>query len=289
MKSLLFAFLTLTVFQVQAQINQDDSKVIYGNDDRQDVVNTFDNLMIEKARSTAGMFSSSTLSLQSNGEYKVVGKTLMERGWCSSEKFSNQITAPVCTGFLIAPDVIATAGHCVAKSGDCRNYKWAFDFKIANPTDTSVFIPKNNVYNCKSIIATVNSSSTKDDYAIIRLDRKVLDRAPLEIRKTGKIADNTAIILIGHPKGLPMKIAGGANVRSNSANKYFVANTDSYAGNSGAPVFDAATGVVEGILVRGETDSVTTSAGCSVSYVCSNTGCRGEDITRITNLPAVSF
>jgi hypothetical protein len=52
-------------------------------------------------------------------------------------------------------------------------------------------------------------------------------------------------------------------------------------------VLDATTGVVEGILVRGEADSVTTSAGCQVSKVCADTGCRGEDITRITNVPRI--
>lgn len=262
-------------------------KVIYGSDDRQDVVNVFDNLLVDKARATAGMVTSSNLTSVSTLNYKITGKTLVQRGWCSSERFSNQVTAPVCTGFLIAPDVLVTAGHCVAKSTDCRNYSWVFDFKLAASADTEVIVPKSKVYKCKSIITTVNSSTTKDDYAMIRLDRQVLDRAPLEIRQSGKIADGAALVLLGHPKGLPMKIAAGANVRSNTPTKYFVANTDSYGGNSGSPVVDAVTGVVEGILVRGESDYVTTSAGCYVSYVCPNTGCAGEDITRITNLPKV--
>jgi V8-like Glu-specific endopeptidase len=266
---------------------QDSSKVIYGVDNREDVVNTLDNLMLDKSRSSAGMFSTSSLSALSNGDFKVIGKTLVERGWCSAERFSNQMTSPVCTGFLIAPDVIATAGHCVAKSTDCRNYSWAFDYKIPTADATTAIIPKNSVYRCKAIIATVNSSTTKDDYAVIRLDRKVLDRAPLEIRRSGKIADGTSLVLIGHPKGLPLKIAPGANVRSNSATKFFVANLDSYGGNSGSPVFNALTGVVEGILVRGEADYTTTSTGCYISKVCSDTGCRGEDVTRITNLPQV--
>lgn len=265
----------------------DISKVIYGNDDREDVVNAVDNLMVEKSRSTAGMFTSTSLVSTSTGDFRVSGNTLAQRGWCSSERFSNQTTAPVCTGFLIADDVLVTAGHCVAKSSDCRNYLWAFDYKIPASGATTAIIPKNSVYKCRSIIATVNSSTTKDDYAVIRLDRKVTDRLPLERRTSGKVADGTTLVLIGHPKGLPMKIAGGANVRSNTHTKFFVTNTDSYGGNSGSPVFNASTGVVEGILVRGENDTVTTSTGCYVSKVCSDTGCRGEDVTRITNLPSI--
>lgn len=281
MKRLALA-LTFISFTAFAQ-----DKVIYGEDNRQDVVNVLDNLMVQKARSVAGMFGTSALSVLTSGDYKVVGKTLMERGFCSSERFAAQMTAPVCTGFLVGPDLLVTAGHCVRKSTDCRNYYWAFDYKISTATSTTAIIPKNSVYKCSSIVTTVQSSTTLDDYAVIRLNRKVTDRLPLEIRRSGKILDGTAVTLIGHPKGLPTKIADGANVRSNSASKYFVANTDSYGGNSGSPVFDSLTGVVEGILVRGETDTVTTSAGCSISYVCPNTGCSGEDITRITNVPGI--
>jgi hypothetical protein len=283
MKTLIMAGLFLSMTSMASTF---PDKVIYGKDDREDVVNVVDNLMLEKSRSVAGMFTTSTLTLQSTGSYKVTGKTLVQRGWCSSERFSNQITSPVCTGFLVAPDVLVTAGHCVAKSSDCKNYSWAFDYKIPTSDATSATIPKNSVYRCKSIISSVQSNSTKDDYAVIRLDRQVTDRLPLEIRRSGKVVVGDALVLIGHPKGLPLKIAPGANVRSNSATKYFVANTDSYGGNSGSPVFNALTGAVEGILVRGETDSVT-SGGCSVSYVCPDTGCRGEDITRITNVPGI--
>ncbi len=282
MKSL--ALIGCAVLSFTTQASQLPS-VIYGSDNRTEVVDSGDNLMREKARSTAGMILSSNLSLQSDGTYKVLGKTLVDRGWCSSERFSNQLTSPVCTGWLAAPDVIVTAGHCVSKTSDCKNYKWIFDYSLASNTDTTTTLPKSNVYSCKSIIASVNSSTSKNDYAVIRLDRPVANRLPLEYRKSGKIANTASLVLIGHPKGLPLKIAPGAVVRSNSATNYFVTNTDSYGGNSGSPVFDSATGIVEGILVRGETDSVTTSAGCSISYVCTETGCAGEDATRTTNLP----
>ena len=56
---------------------------------------------------------------------------------------------------------------------------------------------------------------------------------------------------------------------------------DTYGGNSGSPVFNAATHEVEGILVRGETD-FTSNGTCNVSLVCPTSGCRGEDVTRAT-------
>jgi hypothetical protein len=60
-----------------------------------------------------------------------------------------------------------------------------------------------------------------------------------------------------------------------------VANTDTYGGNSGSPIFNSTTHVVEGILVRGETDFVW-NGNCRVSNVCTANGCRGEDCTRTT-------
>ncbi len=87
--------------------------------------------------------------------------------------------------------------------------------------------------------------------------------------------------MIGHPVGLPTKFAGEAVVRSNQQSAFFVANLDTYGGNSGSPVFNSDTHEVEGILVRGETDFVP-QGGCNVSLVCPTSGCRGEDCTRTT-------
>ena len=54
----------------------------------------------------------------------------------------------------------------------------------------------------------------------------------LRIRRTGTIPDNQAVHVIGHPVGLPMKFAAGATVRNNLPTAFFVANLDTYGGNS---------------------------------------------------------
>ena len=87
-------------------------------------------------------------------------------------------------------------------------------------------------------------------------------------------------IVIGHPIGLLKKMAGNASVRSNSNPDYFIANLDTFGGNSGSPVFNADTHEVEGILVRGDTDFLP-RGNCIASMVCPVQGCRGEDCTRI--------
>ena len=113
--------------------------------------------------------------------------------------------------------------------------------------------------------------------------------SPLPLRKNGKIEDKDLVILMGHPMGLPLKIDLGPNgqgntVRQNSHHLHFVANLDSYAGNSGSPVLNARTGLVEGILIGGEQEDflLDTKNGCYQSKHCPLDACRGEAVLRIT-------
>ena len=281
MKKRILASLVLASVSLTAQANE---KVIYGNDDRLDPHETTNNLHLEISRSTAAMIGGSALRVDSNGEYQVSGSSLQSRGMCASERFAKQPTAARCSGFFVGEDLLVTAGHCVKSARDCSSYKWVFDYKI-DPNKDSITVAKSAVYSCKKIIKTVLDRGSKDDYALIRLDRKVVGRTALDFRRSGKVKRGTKLVVIGHPSGLPTKIADGAIVRNNNPGRYFVANLDTYGGNSGSAVFDAETGVVEGILVRGETDYVyDRRQGCRVSNRCSDTGCRGEDVTRITNI-----
>jgi V8-like Glu-specific endopeptidase len=263
-------------------------KVIYGEDNRVDVYDSKDSSFVELSKSTAGMISMQNMTSSSNGEIVISGSTLRDRGICASERFSNQISAANCSGFLVSENVLVTAGHCIRSQYDCQSYKWVFDYKVDSADQTSVNVPATSVYSCKRIISRSLDNSTKDDYAVIELDRKVTDRRPLSFRKSGRVAVNTPIVVIGHPTGIPTKIADGARVRSHQG-KYFVANLDTYGGNSGSAVFNVETSEVEGILVRGENDYVYDSRqGCQVSNKCTDAGCRGEDVTYITNIPELN-
>ncbi len=137
----------------------------------------------------------------------------------------------------------------------------------------------------KSIVARDLNNRTKNDFAIIKLDRPVAGRTPLKVRTSGKVDASSELIVIGHPSGLPSKVTEGGSLRLNDNGVYFVANLDTFSGNSGSVVLDAKTGIVEGILVRGENDYIPGPGGsCNVVNVCEEGKCRGEDVTRITNL-----
>lgn len=278
---LLLAVCFITQPVIAAQKSHGRDKVIYGDDNRTEVFNTKTAMFAELANSTAAMISSSDLIATPEG-YKLTSQDLRSRGMCSSERFLTQPTAAMCSGFLVAPDTLVTAGHCVRSASDCRTYKWVFDYKMSTDTTINMSMPADNVYSCKQVVATVlDSWGNKNDYAVIKLDREVTGRRPLEVRTEGAVAVGDPLVVIGHPTGLPTKIADGAHVRSINEEFYFVANLDTYGGNSGSAVFNADTGIVEGILVRGENDYVS-SGNCRVSKVCTDTGCRGEDVTRIT-------
>jgi V8-like Glu-specific endopeptidase len=258
--------------------------VVYGEDNRKDVFESTNPSFIELSKSTAAMIKGSNLKLLTNNEIEITASTLQQRGICSKERFSQQISAANCSGFLVAEDKLVTAGHCIRSEADCMNFKWVFDYRVDFSEQSTVNVPKTSVFSCKKIISRSLDNVTKDDYAFIELDRKVLDRQPLKVRKGGKVEKGAPLVVIGHPTGLPTKIADGANVRSLQG-KFFVANLDTYGGNSGSAVFNVETEEVEGILVRGETDYVLNSTlGCQVSNVCPADGCRGEDVTYISNV-----
>jgi hypothetical protein len=132
------------------------------------------------------------------------------------------------------------------------------------------------------VIARAETST--DDFAVVRLDRPVQGHQPLSVRRSGAVSVGQPLMVAGHPAGLPLKVAAGAQVRDNSHPYYFSSNLDTYGGNSGSPVIDVASGQVEGILVRGNTDFVLSGKGrnrCYASNVCSDSGCPGwEDVTR---------
>lgn len=258
--------------------------VIYGEDNRLDWYESPNTMYRELALSTAAMINKNQI-LHKEDYIKISGVSLRGRGICESERFSDQITAANCSGFLVGEDLLVTAGHCIESLADCAKYSWVFDYKKEFKEHRADIVTKNEVYNCSEIIERKLETFGKNDYALIRLKRKVKGRTPLKFRTSGKPNRGDEIVVIGHPTGLPTKIADGAKIRSLKS-KYFKANLDTYGGNSGSAVFNANSGVVEGILVRGATDYISRN-GCRESNRETDNGGRGEDVTYITNIKAL--
>lgn len=275
----------LVAIALWGTVAQAFDKVVYGTDGRQEVFQA-PTQMGEWARSTAAMIPIHALKKNgSNFELKGYSTLKDDYELCSSELFVAQPTAANCSGFLVAPDVLVTAGHCVQNNSDCSSNYWVFDYKMMNADAFKNTFTSAEVYKCTSIVARELNNKTKNDFAIIKLDRVVTGRAPLKFRTSGKVSEKADLVVIGNPSGIPTKITEGGTMRTNTNPVYFVANLDTFAGNSGSAVIDTQSGLVEGILVRGENDYVADEARqCSVVNVCEEGQCRGEDVTRITNL-----
>ncbi|MBX3021949.1 MAG: trypsin-like peptidase domain-containing protein [Bdellovibrionales bacterium] len=252
--------------------------VIYGGDDRADYYQISNSAVRKRADATVALMRAATLRVSGETTYITTNPFGQSFGLCASEPFYNQETAAYCSGFLIAPDTVVTAGHCVRNEASCNNTRFVFGFAMPNSQNVPRTVPSAMVFSCKQLVHSV-SYAQGEDFAVVRLDRPVTHVAPLSFRTQGSVSVGEDLMVIGYPLGLPVKIAGGAQVRE-VRNEHMVANLDTYGGNSGSAVFNSVTGAVEGVLVRGEMDWDIEN-GCRISKRCSNNGCRGEDITLI--------
>lgn len=253
-------------------------RVIYGDDDRAELYQVQDQAVVNVGKSTAVMMRKSDL-VKLGTIYNITsGKFGEEFRLCKNEPYYDQPSAGLCSAFLVGDDLLATAGHCISNS-DCEASAFVFNYAMRSEAAAPNQALEEDVYFCKSVVK--RELTNNQDYSLVQLDRPVRGHQILKLA-AAEVQLNDPLIVIGHPSGLPTKVAGGANVRAQK-NGFFTANLDTYGGNSGSAVFNADTLEVTGILVRGEQDFKYDSAGkCYKSNQCTNSSCRGEDVTNIS-------
>ncbi len=283
----LTAVLAVSLNGFTASANNASDGVIYGTDNRVDLYQVTNPMYATLAASTVALIKTDSIQQDSSGVVAIKAssfQSLMQV--CSKEPFADQPSGAFCSGSLIGKHLMLTAGHCITSQDECSSTKFVFGYAVTKKGQYPNSVPEKNVVGCKSIVYRQQVDDGAD-FAIIQLDRDVTDRTPLTLAKgrmQNEITDGTQIMMIGHPSGLPTKVDPDKKVRSAAPNGFFTANTDSYGGNSGSAIFNQKTGEVEGVLVRGEQDFEYSDAGCYLSKVCPDDGCRGEDITKISSV-----
>lgn len=249
---------------------------IFGADDRESIT--------AGSRSFAFSRSTAVAVLSSNIEPTAVGKLKLNlddlsQMFCPSVRFArSQGLSYACTGFLVGPDLIATAGHCMVNTGNTRNetemyckaYSWLFDYR--QDVNSQNIDPANH-YKCKKIIYAVKDERAPfRDFALVQLERPVTGRTPYKISTTPVSRSNT-FSMLGHPFGMPMKRSVNARLLVNTLSRQsFLTSLDAFWGNSGSPVFNEKEEIV-GILVGGTPSANTVTTGrCDVLNRCSDSG-----------------
>lgn len=249
---------------------------IYGDDDRIEVYEETDPARQILAESVVAIIDQKDLRSLGGNRIAIDGKTYGEvNELCSSERFVEQTETAYCSAFLVADNVIATAGHCVQDKTFCKDARFVFGYMLDTQSRNPNMVTTDDVYSCRQVLHDEVTGSGSD-YALVELDRPVVGRKPLKFASQ-PASKGDAVFIIGHPSGLPAKVAGGAQILEDLP-AYFVANLDAFSGNSGAAVFNE-NYEVAGVLVRGVRDFVENGT-CNVAHRCPAGLCEGEDVSR---------
>jgi hypothetical protein len=251
------------------QMNQHPSKGIRGKDLRRDYWGISNEQVGKNADCVAAICQEEDLIDLGNGckelEVKNYGETF---NLCECESFREQPIAAgrLCTGFLVKPDVIATAGHC-ADEKNLGKLRFIFGYKMTGSGDQGTRIPQKNIYRGERIIRReFDRSIDGADWTLVKLDRCVKGQSIVTLSRR-EIYRRQHIYILGHPVGLPLKFVYGAWV-CDIGSVHFAADLTVYCGNSGSPVFCSETHEVIGIVANGDSRDFRWTGKCwkSIKY-----------------------
>lgn len=273
-------------------------KLIYGRDDRLDEYEVTDADILGAGDATVALVYWDDLFDNGNGTYTLPYMTFAEyyrladpigtgNPLCSDEPYLNQPMAAFCSGVLVTPDMVATAGHCTACM-EPNDMAVVFGYVMKDALTPVVTIDADQIYRCTEVLV---SQEGDPDWSLIRLDRAVTDHVPMLARVSGRAREEQGLLITGHPYGMPRKYENAGVIKIDAAEAFFETNLDASPGNSGSPVFNRDTLEVEGLLVSGPALGFEEypDEGCDRSRVCSeDDGCEGFAWERVTRVTAFS-
>jgi hypothetical protein len=186
------------------------------------------------------------------------------RNLCRSVKYWSQpdVVTAACSAFLVAPDLVATAAHCLEQNYIPLEIAWFIaGYEMTSSTEARLTFPLSDVYRPSDLLW----SEPGVDAALIQLDRPLAGAFPAPLRLNGT-AGHADFYAFGYPIGLPKKYS--SNTWKVSPNDFgYETNLSVFSGNSGGPAFNADSHVAEGIVVRAPEGGLLLKDGCYVTNV----------------------
>jgi hypothetical protein len=190
---------------------------------------------------------------QSNGNFNALCSD--QRWWSQPvvlERSGEAFGSFGYTGYLVAPDLVLTCWHGWDHFQHARQVA-IFDYSTGVGGDMPVVLPAESVIEIAPMPVfgpdeALATSLCAGDWVLLRLARpvaRVFAAVSVAAPRAGALA-----YTLGHPLGLPLKLAQGGPVLGVEGATFRVA-LDTYTGNSGAPVFDAASHALIGIVSEG--------------------------------------
>ena len=238
-------------------LTQSTFAAIIGSDDRHEVIDA-PILIQDISNSIAALVRKKNVIDQGDGTFKLLGDSYTENlNFCSDSSFvQTQSIVANCSAFLIGPNLLGTAGHCIEKGSkiNLEEFYAVFDYKVKSHGQSEFIVKKEDIFELKSTRQFLFDFPGDKDVAVIELDREVKGRTPLKLSNNRPTVGEELYIL-GFPFGLAMKYQDNGYVTSESSPfggvDSFVLDLDIFSVNSGSAIFSAKSNEIVGILVRG--------------------------------------
>jgi hypothetical protein len=189
-----------------------------------------------------------------------------------------------CTAFAISEWLVVTAGHCINPYNGWKDYYFVYGNKTRDK-DAIYSFSQSQVYEATELVERIQDDNGLD-IAVVRVNKKI-PRSKIVTVSSKAFNPETSVYMIGHPLGVPLKYSKCRKITENSNINYFLAEMDSFMGNSGSPVFNRSEGCAEGMLVSGDLDFLRDikKDNCKLFVVCGeNFECRGEKVIRLSEI-----
>jgi Trypsin len=147
-----------------------------------------DRALLALVDSVAALVEAPQLRKTASGRYRLSTTNYQEDyELCDGEPFAAQPLGCFCSGFLVAADVTATAGHCVRSSAGARETRFVFGFRMLDRARARMEFAQRDVYQGVKLLAREEDDEGAD-WGLVRLDRPVVGRPPLRVRASDACA-----------------------------------------------------------------------------------------------------